>query len=297
MRLLLASTLSFSIALVLQAQLPVTKVFAFDYQQRDTSFTFTKPRYLSAFNPYGYNNQPAFIDDQVLLMAVQYPDMPQPDIFSLDLAKKEQTRVTRTLSGEYSPNSIGDGTYFSAIRQEYVGRDTIIRLWRFPSNRIDNGEPVFPYINGIAYHEWLSSRQLAVFLTGAVSKLALISVGSTNPIPIQENVGRTFRRLPNGNLAFVSKMPQTGGGWALMEMNLYRLSDPPRFLCATLPGQEDFTVLRDGSFLAGSGTKLYRFDPVNHPSWQEIVDFRFYGLRNISRLTTNNKGTLVIVAE
>lgn len=297
MRLLFTSSFLLFSMLGLFAQLPVTKVFAFDYQQRDTSFTFTKPRYLSAFNPYGYNNQPAFIDDHLLIMAVQYPDMPQPDIFSLNLKTKEQTRVTRTLSGEYSPKPIGDGAAFSAIRQEYVGKDTIIRLWRFPTNRIDNGEPVFPYINGIAYHEWISSRQLAVFLTGAVSKLALISLGSTQPIPIEENVGRTFHRLPNGNLAFVSKAPQLGGGWSLMEKNLYRLADPPRLLGRMLTGQEDFTVLRDGSFIAGSGSKLYRFDPINNPNWEEIVDFRFYGIRNISRITTNNRGTMVIVAE
>ncbi|MEL6274240.1 MAG: hypothetical protein AAFU03_03900, partial [Bacteroidota bacterium] len=106
----------------LLAQLPVTKVYALDFTRRDTSFTFTNPRYLTAFNPYGYNNQPSFIDDHVLLMAVQYPDMPQPDIFSFDLRQQTQTRVTRTRSGEYSPQPVGDGSRFSAVRQEYVGQ-------------------------------------------------------------------------------------------------------------------------------------------------------------------------------
>ncbi len=297
MRLALASLCcSFSLFGLL-AQLPVTKVFAFDFQQRDTAFSFSNPRYLSAFNPYGYNNQPAFVDDNTLLMAVQYPDMPQPDLFSFDLKNRSQTRVTRTLSGEYSPAPIGDGSHFSAVRQEYVGKDTVIRLWRFPANRIDNGEPIFPYLNGLAYYEWLSSRQLAVFLTGAVSKLAIISLGSTSAIPVQENIGRTFRRLPNGNLLFVRKEVQAGGGWALMELNLYRLTDPPRLVGSTLVGQEDFTVLRDGSLLAGAGSKLYHFDPIRNPSWREVVDFRFYGLKKISRLTTNQRGTLVLVAE
>lgn len=297
MRLALASfCFAFSLS-SLMAQLPVTKVFAFDFQQRDTSFSFSNPRYLSAFNPTGYNNQPAFVDDNTLLLAVQYPNMPQPDLFSFDLKNKTQTRVTRTLSGEYSPAPIGDGSQFSAVRQEYVGRDTVIRLWRFPANRIDNGEPIFPYINGLAYYEWLSSRQLAVYLTGPVSKLAILSIGSTSAIPVQENIGRTFRRLPNGNLLFIRKEVQPGGGWALMELNLYRLNEAPRMVGSTLVGQEDFTVLRDGTILAGSGAKLYHFDPVRNPTWREIVDFRFYGLNKISRITTNQKGTLVLVAE
>jgi hypothetical protein len=77
------------------AQLPVTKVYAFDFQRRDTTFNFSNPQYLSSFNPFGYNNQPSFIEDDVLMMAVQYPDMPQPDVFSFDLSTKTQANWRR----------------------------------------------------------------------------------------------------------------------------------------------------------------------------------------------------------
>lgn len=297
MRKLIYSLLALAICLPLAAQLPVTKVYAFDFQRRDTSFTFSNPRYLTGFNPSGYNNQPEFVDDQELMMAVQYPDMPQPDIFAFDLSAKTQTRVTRTRSGEYSPAPIGDGTRFSAVRQEYVGQDTIIRLWEFPANRIDNGRPVFRDLNGVGYYEWLSSRQLALFLVGGPNQLAVATIGSSRPVVIAENIGRSFHRLPNGNLAFVQKGALPSAPWMIMEKSLYRLNDPARNIGETLPNQEDFTVLSDGTLLMGKGSKLYHFDPIRDRRWREIVDLRFYGIRKISRLTTNGKGILALVSE
>lgn len=276
----------------LSAQLPNTEVYTFDVALRDTAMTFTKPQYLTSFNPTGYNNQPHWQDRNVLLLSVQLPGMRQPDIYRFDLAAEKKTRVTRTESGEFSPKAIGDGTQFSAVRQEFVGRDTVLRLWQFPSNLSDNGKPVFKYINGIGYYEWLNSQQVMLFLLGTPSTLALASVDSDNPRTIATNVGRTFERQPNGNLAYVSKATPT---WTIVEQNLYRLTDPPRVVTSTIRGSEDFIILADGSYLMGGGSKIYRFDPIRKPEWTEVVDLRFYGITNITRLSYNGFGKLAVV--
>lgn len=281
----------------LAAQLPVTKVFTFDLQRRDTTFTFSNPQYLTAFNPNGYNNQPSFVEDEVLLMAVQYPEMPQPDIFSFDLKAKTQTRVTRTRSGEYSPQPIGDGSRFSAVRQEYLGKDTVLRVWEFPTNRIDNGRPVFKYINGTGYYTWLNSRQLALFLTGVPSQLVLGDVTTGKTVPLAENPGRCFKRLPNGNLVYVQKGATPSTPWLLMQRSLYKLNQPPQTITETLPGSEDFVVLNDGTLLMANGSKIYHFDPIRSTRWREVVDLRFYGIRKMSRLAYNDRGKLAVVSE
>lgn len=296
MRLLLSSLLV-CILSPLFAQLPVTKVYSFDFSRRDTSFEFSNPLYLSAFNPNGYNNQPAFIEDDVLLLAVQYPDMPQPDIFSFDLGDRTQTRITRTRSGEYSPQPIGDGTKFSAVRQEYLGRDTVLRVWEFPANRIDNGRPIFKYLNGTGYYTWLNSRQMALFLTGIPSQLVIGDLTTDKTVPVAEMPGRCFKRLPNGNLLYVQKSNNPLEPWLLMEQNLYRLNQPPRQVTATLPGSEDFVVLNDGTILMGNGSKIYHYDPIRRGEWREIVDLRFYGIRKISRLAYNERNKLAVVSE
>lgn len=276
------------------AQLPVQQVYVFDIAVQDSAVAFTHPQYLTAFNARGYNNQPFWQDREQLLLAVQRPEMEQPDIFSFDLQQRTRLRMTRTRSGEFSPKAMGDGSRFSAVRQEYVGQDTILRLWEFPTNLSDNGRPVFKYINGIGYYEWLNSQQLALFLVGTPNTLALASTGSDQPRTLAQNVGRCFQRLPNGNLAYVSKETPS---WTIVEQNLYRLNNPPREITTCIQGSEDFTVLSDGSYLMAGGSKIYRFDPIRNPRWQEVVDLRFYGIRNISRMAASGFGKLAIVAE
>jgi hypothetical protein len=293
MRILLTLCLCFVCTLVAQAQLPQTQVYVFDVVAGDTTVTFTKPTYLTAFNQRGYNNQPHWSDREELLLSVQQPEMQQPDIFSFDLRNNTKMRMTQTIAGEYSPKGMGDGRKFSAIRQEYVGLDTVLRLWEFPTNLQDNGKPVFKYINGIGYYEWLNSVQLALFLVGNPNTLALASVDTDRPRTLANNVGRCFRRLPNGNLAYVSKETST---WTIVEQNLYRLNEAPRPVTSCINGVEDFAILRDGSYLMAGGSKIYRYDPIRNPQWREVVDLRFYGIRNISRIEANGFGKVAIVA-
>lgn len=294
MRILLSLLTCLLCSLILAAQLPGTQVYVFDVTEGDSTVAFTKPQYLTAFNQRGYNNQPHWLDRNVLLLSVQQPEMQQPDIFSFDLSTKNKTRMTRTVSGEYSPKGMGDGRKFSAIRQEYIGRDTVLRLWEFPSNLQDNGRPVFKYINGIGYYEWLNSVQLALFIVGNPNTLALASADTDRPRTLANNVGRCFKRLPNGNLAYVSKETPR---WTLVEQNLYRLTDAPRPVTTCINGSEDFAILRDGSYLMAGGSKIYRFDPIRNPQWKEVVDLRFYGIKNISRIESNGFGKLAIVTD
>lgn len=281
-------------AVSLHAQLPNTHVYVFDMAVADSTMTFSNPKYLTAFNQNGYNNQPFWQDRNKLLVSVQLPEMEQPDVFSFDLAARTQTRMTRTRSGEYSPKAMGDGRRFSAVRQEYTGQDTILRLWEFPTNLSNNGRPVFKYIAGVGYYEWLNSSQLALFLVGSPNTLALASADSDSPRTLANNVGRCFKRLPNGNLAYVSKQTPA---WSIVEQNLYRLNSPPRVITSCVQGSEDFAILTDGSYLMAGGSKIYRFDPIRNPRWKEVVDLRFYGIKNISRMEANGFGKIAIVAE
>lgn len=277
------------------AQLPTSNVFLFDMTAGDQDFRFSNPRYLTNFNPAGYNNQPVFISENELFLTVQLPSMAQPDIYALDLAKKTKTRITRTPSGEYSPQRMPDYYNFSAVRQEVANRDTVLRLWQFPLNRLTNGRPLFRYLTGMGYYAWLDSRRLALFIVDNPSYLALASTDRDEVTPIATNVGRCFQRMPNGNLAYVQK--SDFGPWYLMEKNVYRPDNEPRQLVATLPNSEDFFVLPTGVFLMGKGSKIFAFDPLRDNDWRELVDLRFYEIKNISRLAVSNDYKIAIVAD
>jgi len=293
MRRLILLSFGLILSLGAQAQLPNTQVYVFDFAVRDTAVTLTNPLYLTGFNENGYNNQPGWIDRNSLLMSIQPTGADQPDVYKFDLARSTRTRMTATQAGEYSPKIIGTGDRFSAIRQEYAGRDTVLRLWEFPMNLENNGKPVFTTINGVGYYEWLNSIQLALFMVQNPSKLVMASADAESPRQLADQVGRCFRRQPNGNLAFVDKSTLP---WSIMEKNLYRLDEPARKITTTPDGAEDFAILPDGSYLMGQGSKLLRYDAIRNPRWVEVSDLRLYGITNITRIEASSFGRLALVS-
>ncbi|WP_116127443.1 hypothetical protein [Lewinella sp. IMCC34183] len=291
---LLSGILFLSFALSLGAQAPATQLYVFDLQANDSSVVLTNPRYLTAFNPDGYNNHPNWIDADRLYASVKTPDMTEPDVYLFDLAARTRTRLTQTASGEYSPKPRGTSGRFSAVRQEIVGQDTVLRLWEFPTDRSDNGQPVLSNFAGVGYYEWLNNVQLALFVVEQPNRLVLASSNGDAPRTLATNTGRTFRRLPNGNLVYVDKSVSPG---RLVERNLYRQEEPPTVIADMPEGTEDFTTLPDGSYLAAVDSKLYRLQPADSQEWRQVVDLTYYGLRDISRLSLNSRGQLALVAE
>jgi hypothetical protein len=136
---------------------------------------------------------------------------------------------------------------------------------------------------------------VAVYVVDNPSYLALANVDTDELLPIATNTGRCIRKLPNGNLAFVQKSEYSA--WRLMEASLYRRDIEPQTIITTLPGSEDFTVLPDGTFLMGRGSKLYKFNRFRDSDWVEIADLRFYNINNISRLAVSPDWKIAIVAD
>ncbi len=275
-----------------------SNVYLFDLQQKnDTIFQLSKPRYLTEFNANGYNNHPAFFSKNELCLAVQTLTDKQPELYLFDLEKRTKTRLTQTTEGEYSPFPAGDGFRFSAVRQTYTQADTLLQLWEFPLDRLSDGKPVFKYFNNIGYYQWINSAQVAVFLVGVPNQLAIADVRNDKLTPIATNIGRCFRKMPNGNLVFVQK--SNYDAWKLKQKKLYgSANEGAEDIADTVPGAEDFVVLPDGSFIMGKGSRLHHLNPkAKNPRWQEIADLRFYDINNITRLALSEDMKLAIVAD
>jgi hypothetical protein len=289
--------LSLFVGTSLLAQLPTSNVYLFNMKQlADSVFEFSQPRFLTAFNSNGYNNQPAFFSNDELYISAQLPSMQQPELYLFDLRQRTKLRITETVEGEFSPARMPDFYSFSAIRQEYINRDTVIRLWQFPLDRLTNGKPVFKYLQGIGYYSWINSKEVAVYVVGNPSYLALANVDTDELVSLATNVGRCIKKLPNGNLTFVQ---QTASGVnQLMELSLYRRTKlEPQPIISALAGSEDFEVLPDGTFIMGKGSKLYKFNRFRDEDWVEIADLRFYNISNISRLAISPDMKIAIVAD
>lgn len=274
-----------------------SNVFVFNLaRENDTTYQLTEPRYVTEFNANGYNNHPAFFSKNELCLSVQMPGDPQPELYLFDLEKKTKTRLTQTNEGEYSPFPLGDGFRFSAVRQTYGRTDTTLRVWEFPIDRLNDGKPIFKYFNNIGYYYWLNSGQMAVFLLGNPNQLAIANTRDDKLTPVATNVGRCFRKMPNGNLAFVSK--SSFNSWELKQQKLYGNNTGPEVIAETIPGAEDFAVLPDGSFIMGKGSRLFRLDPrARKVEWREIANLRLYNINNITRLAISDDLKIAIVAD
>ena len=259
----------------------------------DSTWSPAAPRFLTSFNPKGYNNQPAFFSGHELYLTVQTPqDTTQTDLYALDLAVQTLTRVTATpTTAEYSPVPMPGGRRFSAVRVEEDGNQ---RLWSFPVDRSDNGRPEFPAILNVGYHCWLRDTLAALFIVGddgVAHTLGTVGTIGQKFQRIASNIGRCLLATPDGRLAFVTKT--TEKTWFLKTFNPKK--PIPEIVVIMLPGTEDFAMMPDGTFICGNKSKLYQYKPGRNSDWKEIADLSRYGVRNVTRLAASRDGKLVVV--
>lgn len=276
-------------------QLPAFQVLLFRLDKSaEGLWQPTAPRFLTAYNPRGYNNQPAFFPGgEIYLTVQQAADTTQTDLYALNASTGVRTRVTATPESEFSPTPLPDGRQFSAVRVETDGRQ---RLWVFPLDRSGFGRPVFPDIPNVGYHCWLNDTLAALYLVGAEGQsdwLSLAGIRGQKPRNIASKPGRCLLRTPDGKLAFVQKV--TEQTWFL---KTYDLRTQTSDIVVKIPaGSEDFALLPDGSYLTGSGSKLLQYRPGLDSDWREVANLARYGVKTITRMTAGKDNRLAVVVQ
>ncbi len=277
---------------VFAQRLPHHDLLLFSLNQRpDSTWHLFAPRFLTAFNPQGYNNQPQFFSPYEVYLTVQMlPDTSQTDIYALHLLLNTFTRVTATATSEYSPTRMPDGKHFSVVRVEPDGRQ---RLWALPLDRQDAGHVLLPNVSNIGYHCWLRDTLLALFLVGDDGNhaLALTGLQQATPRRVASSIGRCLQKTPDGRLAFTQKL---SGQQAYLKVFDPR-SNTAETLVAMPDGAEDFAILPDGTYLAGTGSRLFQFRPRRQSNWMEIANLAPYGVQKITRLAPSPEGQWLIV--
>ncbi len=281
-------------------QLPNTNILLFDLNQKtDSVFQFSNPKFITGFNPKGYNNQPYFMSDYEIYLTTQFPeDTTQTDIYALDIKANSLTQITATVESEYSPTLVPNRgeenkqSYFSCVRVE-ADEEGSQRLWKFPLDRSNNGQPVFTSIFDIGYHFWLNYREVMLFIVGNPHYLVVANIRDQSKRNVISHIGRCFQEMPNGDVAFVHKIDNST--WLIKRM--HSLTYTTQLVTAALPNSEDFAVLGDGTIVMASGAKVFKFNKALDTTWLEIADLSYYGVKQISRIAINklqNKIALVV---
>lgn len=270
--------------------LPRSEIYLFDWVKHETVPALTNPRYLTAFNPDGYNNQPWFSREDALWITSDHGQKGVPGLWLMDLKEQVLEKKWASFPRAYSPGPSGQN---ESMRFLWVA-DTLK-----PSQRIYQGNPdsskrpvpLFGELDQIGYHTWYNQDSAVLFLLGPPFQLSIVSAKDGGKQLIALNVGRAFHFNQAGLLLYVQKL--TASTWYIKSYD--PISRRHNILVKTLEGVEDFCIMPDGRILMGKGSMLYQFIEGKSVSWELVQDLKGYGLSNINRIAVSPGGQLAIV--
>ncbi|MCC1483526.1 nuclear transport factor 2 family protein [Winogradskyella immobilis] len=272
--------LFFCFPFLLMAQ-PDTDVHLFKLSTVNGSYSVSEG--LNVSNNKGYDNQPSFYNDNILLFASTRNG--QTDIAKYNIRDKKINYINSTPNGsEYSPLKITGQKAVSSIRLDKDGKQL---LYRYDFNTGKDNILVEDLV--IGYYVWLSKEELASFVLGDQSSLVISNIKNKTNKTLAKNIGRSLHKIPNSNLfSYINKNEDV---WSINSMN--PKTGESKKIINTLPQTEDMCWLIDGTILMPKGNTIYKFNPKTDTNWNVFKVFERGDLQNITRITTNAIGTLM----
>lgn len=260
-----------------------TEVYLFDIKINNEKVELINPRNIS--NNKGYDNQPSFYNDNIVLFSSTRNG--QTDIAKYNIRDNQLTYINNTPNGsEYSPLKIPGEKAVSSIRLDDDGKQ---RLYKYDFKTGDNEVLVKDLV--IGYHVWFSKDILisAVLDEGELSLVSTFFKAGRN-YKIQKSVGRSQHKIPNSKLvSYISK--EHKDKWQIKSID--PLSGATNFIINTIDETEDMCWLINGTILMPKGNTIYKFNPNSDKDWSILLSFDDKNLQNITRITTNEIGSLL----
>ncbi|HOZ52893.1 MAG TPA: hypothetical protein PLU17_13600 [Chitinophagaceae bacterium] len=282
------------------AQLPETVVYLIDMNRSVKGYSFSSPKIIS--KKIGYNNQPYFTPDEKYIYYVSSIDSANTEIYQYDLKKKKNKRLTKTREPEYSPRYSPDMNGISCVSVE---RDKTTQHLYIYNLKGKKPKVVMPELKTIGYYEWLSGIEFLSFELPEPFYFVRHNIVTGRIDTLANNIGRTFSYLRAKNkIVYIDKTDSLHYKFRFVAAeNLKNKKKEPvenPILTETLPGEEDYCFMQDGSILMGhKGILYYKKNPFRHPNstWDELVDLKKFGIDQFYRIAISPDNTkLAIVA-
>ena len=260
-----------------------TEIYLFDLNLKGNSYNITNGRNISEND--GYDNQPSFINDSVILYAGTRNN--QTDIVKQHIPSNKKNWLTNTPKGsEYSPLMIPETHAISAIRLDENGKQLLYK------HALNNNEtsPITESLI-IGYHVWYNKKTLISFVLGDPSKLVISNIKKQQHKVVDSSIGRSLHKIPNSNL--VSYIKKNKKAWEIRSLN--PKTGETSFIANTLVQSEDMVWTPNGTILMGKDDVLYQFNPKIDSQWKAITSLSSYHVNGISRLAINPSGTKLAV--
>lgn len=276
--------LAFPLIAYAQQLPPGTEIYLLDLSNKKSKVSVSNPQNIT--NRPGYDNQPSFHPDKLVLYYSSANAEGKTDLVEYDYKTKASRNLTTTTEREYSPTVTPDKDFISCIIQRDNGQQD---LSKYP---IDGGAPeVLINTLTVGYHAWINPESLLLFVLGDTITLHQYNLTSKKDVIIAKRVGRSLRNIPKtASISFVQKVSESD--WQIKRLNA---DGSIETITSTLPGKEDLTWTPDGKIIMSDGKKLFYYEPGKTTTWQEIEMPANMPAGTISRLAVNQKGDKIAV--
>lgn len=222
----------------------------------------------------GYDNQPAFFNDSILLYTSIRADN-QADIYTYHLKSKQINRLTNYTESEYSPKPTFDCKSISTV---VVEQDSAQRLWSYaPNGKVH--QQVNKAIDSVGYYTWLSDTSFAAFILTEPSSLQQFSTLHAKNKVLATNIGRSMQMSADGFLYF-TQLEKDSVRW------LCRIEKDGTTtkLIEFYKGVEDFVLSKNNTVFCAKEGFIYFCDNRFDKGWRVCGNFSSKGANNITRL-------------
>lgn len=266
-----------------------TEVYLFDLNTSETGLELTNM--INVSNNPGYDNQPSFIYEDILLFAGNNDG--QTDIAQYNIETKIRSWLnTQTDGGEYSPQKLPSGDDVAAVRLDLDG---LQRLYTYNSS---NENPVM-VIDGLAVAYFLFYNDnilISAVLGDGTLDLVISNLNEKTNDTLLVDVGRSIHKVPfKKSISYTAINEEKNHDLYLLDIDGNLES---YFVCQLPIGVQDYIWLNETQILIGSKNKLYVYNTLDIQEWKEVASLEDYQIANITRLAVNPKGTkLAVVGE
>ena len=272
------------------AQLPQTQIYILPmkFDAKKSNFTFGEMQRIS--KKKGYNNQPSFAPDSKSIYYVTFMDSSNTDIVNYNLKKKELKQITKTKVNEYSPIVTPDGKYISCVK------GAAQQVWKYKISNPTKSVQVIKDFDSVGYYIWMNKTTIVSnVLPDPFALYAHVLSNDTN-IRFYMGIGRCLQTLKNENTVFYVQKKDSAN-WYINALELNDNEQPHLYyITKTIPDEEDFTILNDGTLLMFSKKNLYKFNIIKDSRWKFVRSFDDAPVDGFYRIAVSpDQTTLAIV--
>ncbi|NQX77833.1 hypothetical protein [Gilvibacter sp.] len=235
-------------------------------------------------NDPGYDNQPSFGTDNLLLYAGN--NNGQTDIFQMHSRMGSKMLAGGSLAGgEYSPQLMPDESGIAAVRLDTTG---LQRLYRY--ERSGKSTVLIPDLM-VAYFTFYDANQIVgCYIEDETLNLFVHKLDEAKTYTLLKDVGRSFHRVPGQNSVSYTATNEQGQ----QDVYLLDMDSLESFFVTQLPiGVNDYAWLNDSQLIVGSNSSLFVYDTFDKKDWEKFADLDANVIADISRIAVSPSGTRI----